>query len=130
MTLNDPLANTMSHILNCDKLGKDECIIRPASKIIKEVLNVIKSKGYIGEYEVIDEARGGVIKISLLGNINKCGVVKPRFSLTKNNYETFEQRYLPAKDFGILIVTTSKGIMVHSEALENGDGGKLLAYIY
>ena len=69
-------------------------------------------------------------EINLIGNINKCGVVKPRFSLTKKNYENFEKRYLPAKDFGFLIVSTPKGIMIHKEALEKGMGGKLLAYVY
>ena len=130
MSLNDPLSNVLSHILNCDKMGKTECLVRPSSKVIRAVLEVIKSKGYIGDYVVADEERGGVIKINLIGNINKCGVVKPRFSLTKKNYENFEKRYLPAKDFGFLIVSTPKGIMIHKEALEKGMGGKLLAYVY
>lgn len=130
MSLNDPLANVLSHIFNCDKLGKSEVIITPSSKMIRAVLDVMKSKGYIGEYEVVDERRGGFLKIHLLGNINGCGVVKPRFSITQKNHELFEKRYLPAKDFGILIVTTSKGIMIHSDALKQGEGGKLLAYCY
>ena len=130
MSLNDPLANVLSHILNCDKLGKIECTVKPASKLIKNILEVMNTKGYIGGYEVVDEERGGVLKINLLGNLNKCGVVKPRFSLTKKNYEDFEKRYLPAKDFGILIVSTSQGIMVHTEALEKGIGGKILVYAY
>ena len=45
-------------------------------------------------------------------------MVKPRFSFTKDNYEMFEKRYLPAKGFGLFIVSTSKGIMTHKEALE------------
>jgi len=130
MSLNDPLANILSHILNCDKLGKIECLIRPSSKVIMEILRVVKALGYIGDFEVIDDKRGGVIKVNLIGKINRCGVVKPRFSLTKENYEYFEKRYLPAKDFGALIITTSQGIMLHREALEKGIGGKLLAYIY
>ena len=130
MSLNDPLANVLSHILNCDKLGKPDCTVRPASKMVMNVLGVMKQNNYIGNFEIIDSERGGVVKATLLGSINKCGVVKPRFSITKYNYESFEKRYLPAKDFGILIITTSQGIMVHTEALQKGIGGKLIAFVY
>ena len=44
--------------------------------------------------------------------------------------EKFEKRYLPAKDFGILLVTTNKGVMTHEEAKKNHVGGKLLAYVF
>jgi small subunit ribosomal protein S8 len=130
MSLNDPIANVLSHIYNCDKIGKETCTVKPASKIIRSVLEVMKNKGYIEDFKVLDEERGGVIEVSLKGEVNRCGVVKPRFSITRENYETFEKRYLPAKDFGILIITTSQGIMLHTEALEKGIGGKLIAYVY
>ncbi|MBI5391715.1 30S ribosomal protein S8 [Candidatus Woesearchaeota archaeon] len=130
MTLNDPLSNVLSHILNNEKVGKNDCVIHPGSKTVRAVLDVFRDNRYIGAYETIDAERGGFLKISLLGNINKCGVVKPRFSLTKKNYETYEKRFLPAKGFGILVVSTSKGIMVHTLALQQGLGGRLLAYCY
>ena len=101
-----------------------------SSKIVKVVLQVMKEKRYVGDCELFSLERGGTLKINLLGNINKCGAIKPRFSITKKNYELFEKRYLPAKGFGLLIVTTSKGIMSHKEALSKGIGGKLLAYCY
>ena len=66
----------------------------------------------------------------MLGTINKCGVIKPRLGVKKNNFEKFEKRYLPSKDFGFLIVSTSKGLMVHNEAKEKGVGGNLIAYCY
>ena len=61
---------------------------------------------------------------------NKIGVVTPNFTVQQNSFEMFEQRYLPAKDFGVLIVTTNKGIMTHKQAKERRLGGKLLAYAY
>ena len=70
------------------------------------------------------------MKINLIGSINKCGVVKPRFSVKKNDFEKYEKRYLPAQNFGILIVSTSQGIMTNYEAKEKNLGGKLLAYVY
>lgn len=130
MVMNDPLANVLSSIFNSEKIGKCECLVKPISKVILTTLEILKDNQYIGDFEIVTKARGGLIKVNLIGNINKCGVVKPRFSFTKNNYETFEKRYLPAKDFGFFIVTTSKGVMTHKEALSKGIGGKLLAYCY
>ena len=74
--------------------------------------------------------RQGQFKVELEGNINKCGVIKPRHAVKKDEFEKFEKRYLPAKNFGILIVTTPEGIMTHYEAKERGIGGRLLAYMY
>ena len=130
MSLNDPLANVLSHILNNELKGKSLCEVTPSSKIVKAVLAVFKENKYLGDYELVSPDRGGTLKINLIGNINKCGAVKPRFSLTKKNYELFEKRYLPAKGFGLLVVSTSKGIMSHKQALAKGIGGKLLAYCY
>jgi small subunit ribosomal protein S8 len=65
-----------------------------------------------------------------LGRINNCGVIKPRYSVKKNDLEKFEARYLPAQDFGVLILTTTKGVVSHVKAKELGIGGKLLAFVY
>lgn len=130
MTLNDPLANALNVITNAEKRGKESCMIMPSSKVIRAVLELMKDNLYVGDIEDASDIRIGTIKVNLLGNVNKCGAVKPRFSITKTNYEKFEKRYLPAKGFGVLIVTTSKGIMLHAEALKKGIGGKLLAYCY
>jgi small subunit ribosomal protein S8 len=65
-----------------------------------------------------------------LNNINGCGVIKPRHSVKKDDYEKFEKRFLPAKGFGILIVSTPKGIMTQEGAKKEDSGGKLLAFIY
>lgn len=130
MSLNDPLANVLSQVLNCEKIGKTSCIVRPASKLIKESLKIIKEKGYIGDFKEIENGKGNLIEIKLIGNINKCGVIKPRFAVRKNQFVKYEKRYLPAKDFGLIIVSTSKGMMTHNEAKEKDTGGKLIAYVY
>ncbi len=130
MALNDPLANVLSHIYNAEKKGKKNCDVRPTSRMIKEVLRVMKENKYLGDVQEVTTEKGGALHIDLLGAINNCGVVKPRFSITKGAYEKYERRYLPAKAFGILVITTSKGIMTHNEALEKGVGGRLIAYCY
>ena len=128
--LNDPLSNALSVILNNEKIGKTECLIKPASKLIKEVLRVMKDNLYVGDVTDIEDGRGNLIKVSLLNNINKCGAIKPRYSVEKEEFEKFEKRYLPAKDMGVLVVSTSAGVMTHIEAKKKKIGGRLLAYCY
>jgi small subunit ribosomal protein S8 len=128
--LNDSLANTMSGILNAERIGKSEYLVKPVSKIIKKVMEILNKEGYVGKMEKISDAKGGLYKLHLLGMINKCGVVKPRFSVKLDEFEKFEKRYLPAKNLGIIIISTPKGMMTHEEAKEAKTGGRLLAYCY
>lgn len=130
MSLNDPIANALSKILNAEKLGKRECHIKPISKLMKNVLTVMQDHKYIGSFEELEDGKGNVLKINLIGNINKCGVIKPRFSVKITEYEKFEKRFLPAKDFGLLIISTPKGIKTNEEAKESKLGGTLIAYCY
>jgi len=128
--LNDPLANALSIVMSYDKCGRKEVVINPVSRIIRKVLTIMQDRFFVGSFDEITDSRGGVIKLNLLGNINACGVIKPRFSVSLDTYEKFEKRYLPAKDFGVLIVSTPKGIMTHEDAKRAGIGGRLLAYCY
>lgn len=130
MSLNDPLANALSLILTDEKAGRKESRIRPSSKIVEKVLDVMKTNNYVGNFEKIKGERGNSIKLNLLGNINKCGVIKPMYSVKKDDFEKFEERYLLARGMGILIVSTPLGIITHKEAKKKNIGGKLLAYCY
>ncbi len=130
MAMNDTLANSLSYILNMEHIGSRQCVIRPSSKVIKKVLEVMHEKGYVGEIKEEVTSRGAELHVTLLGRLNRCNVVKPRFSVGLNTYTKYEKRFLPAKDFGFLIVTTNQGIMTHTEAKEKKIGGKLLAYCY
>ena len=129
MSLNDPLANVLSNIMNYEKIGKKECLVKSSSKFIQNVLKIMKENNYLGDFKAY-EGRGGYIKINLIGKINKCGVIKPRLSFKNADLEKFEKRYLPAKDFGIIVVSTNKGLMTHQECRKKNIGGKLVAYIY
>jgi len=128
--LQDPLNDAMATIRNAEAVGKGECLIRPASKLIGRVLDVMKEADYISAYERVEDGRGGVYRIVLKGNINDCGVIKPRYSITTAEFEKWESRYLPAQDFGALIMTTTEGVVTHATAKERRTGGKLLAYVY
>jgi small subunit ribosomal protein S8 len=128
--LNDPLAATLAKIMNAERVGKKEVVVKPASKMIKKILTIMNEHQYLGSFEEVEDEKGGQLKVNLLGNVNQCGVVKPRFSSKNTEFEKWEKRYLPAKDFGVLIVSTSQGIMTHYEAKDKNVGGKLLAYCY
>ena len=124
------LANLFTTIYNTEDRRKNNCIIFPTSKLAIEVLNTLKSNGYIKEFEHIDDNRGGKFVVHLLAKIEKCGVVTPRFKVKKDEYNYWEQRFLPSFNRGILLVTTNQGVMSHHEALNKGIGGFLIGYVY
>ena len=90
----------------------------------------MKNNHYIGDYNIIEDGKGKIVEVNLLGNINKVGVIKPRFSVTKKEFEKFEKRFLPAKDFWLIIVSTSTGMMTHIEAKKKNVGGRLISFVY
>ncbi len=126
----DTLANALNNIKVSEVKGQPGAKIKPTSRVIREVLTVLQNNGYLEGFEFHDDAQGGFITVKLKGRINECGIVKPRFSVTKETWEKFEQRFLPSKDTGILIVSTSKGIMTHNEAKQQNVGGRLIAYAF
>ena len=128
--LNDPLANVMSSIIIYDRSGKRELVVHPVSKTIRRILAIMQEHGYIGELEETTPARGGFAKLNLLGNVNKCGVVKPRYPVKNQEFQKFEKRYLPANGVGIIIISTPLGMMTHEQAREKKLGGRLIAYCY
>jgi len=128
--LNDPLADALTLIKNAETAGKLECEVTPASKLVGHVLKVMQERGYIGPFEFVEDMQGSRFRVKLNGNINNCGVIKPRHAIKKTDFEKWEARYLPAQDFGTLIVTTTAGVLSHYSAKEIGTGGKLLAYVY
>lgn len=127
---NDPLNDAMSTIKNAATVGKSECQIKPSSKLIGRVLKVMQENGYINQFEFVEDGKAGVFKVKMQGKINNCGVIKPRFSVKKVDLEQFEARFLPAQDFGVLIISTTEGVISHVKAKELGVGGKLLAFVY
>lgn len=128
--MHDLINDAISTIKNYERIGKSECVVRPKSKLLVEILRIFQNGGYIGEFEVSDDGRGGSIRIKLVKRINDCGVIKPRYAVKRDEFQKWEQRFLPARDLGMLIVSTSKGVMSHLDAKEKGLGGRLLAYVY
>jgi len=130
MPTNNILANLFTTLFNTEDRRKDNCIVVPTSKLGIEVLNTLKKEGYIGEFEHIDDKRGGKFKIKLLAKISKCGAITPRFKVKKDEYGVWERQFLPSYDRGMLLVTTNQGVMSHKEAVNKNIGGFLIGYVY
>ena len=126
----DPLSDAFTQIFNAEQAGHYEVTVNPASKMLGSMLSIMQSSGYVGEYQRIDAGRGGAYRVELIGAINRCGVIKPRHSVKRAEFDKWESRYLPARDFGLLILTTNQGIMNHYDAKKERVGGRLLAYIF
>lgn len=125
----DIISDVFCSIKNAEDIGKKECTV-PASNMIKSVLKIMHQHKYIGEVKFMDDGRSGKFKVELVGRINDCNAIRPRFSATRMEFTKFEKRFLPANDVGIIIVSTSRGVMDQRAAKEKGIGGKLLGFVY
>jgi small subunit ribosomal protein S8 len=129
MTLNDPLANVLSFINNQERLGRRELTTKNNSKMIREVLKIFQDEQYLGSFETQEDVYNS-LQINLLGKINKCNVITPRFKVQMKDYEKYEKKFLPALGMGFLIVSTNKGLMTNIKAKEMNLGGTLICYVY
>lgn len=130
MVQNDILSDSLSKINNAVGALYKTVELRK-TKLLLSVLDVLKESQYIGSYEIVKKGNGGdKVIVNLIGTINKCGAVKPRYSVEISEMESYEKRFLPAKDFGVLILSTNKGLLTQIQAKEKNTGGMILAYCY
>ncbi|XP_063961397.1 small ribosomal subunit protein uS8 [Lytechinus pictus] len=124
------LADALRCICNAEKRCKRQVLIRPCSKVTEKFLIVMMKHGYIGEFEIVDDHRGGKIIVNLNGRLNKCGVISPRFDVPIEDMEKWTSNLLPSRQFGYVVLTTSGGIMDHEEARRKHVGGKILGFFF
>ncbi len=125
----DLLAEAMNIIKTNSHVGKSGCTVKH-SKLIVKVLEIMKSNGYIEEFEVVEDGKGNKIKVKLSGRINNCGVITPRASVRRQEWYKTEEQYLPGVGIGIIIVSTPKGVVTNREAQEMKLGGRLIGFVY
>ena len=126
----DTLSNALNAIRVAESKGQREVRLAPASKLVREVLGILQQQGYVGDYEFVDDGKSGTFQVKLQGKINRCGSVRPRSAVKAREWERWEQRFLPSRDVGLLVVSTSQGLMAHGQAKEKKLGGRLLAFCY
>ncbi|BDR93068.1 30S ribosomal protein S8 [Vulcanisaeta souniana] len=130
MVMLDVLSNALIMIKNAEARGHKEVVIWPSSKLVGNVLRVMQRYGYVGEIEFIEDGRGGKFKVQLLGKINDTSTIKPRYNVKASKLMEWEEKYLPARNVGLLILSTSRGVLSHLEARQLNVGGALIAYVY
>ena len=73
----------------------------------------MKDNNYISGFEEVKDGRFSKLKVSLSKKINDIGVIKPRYAIKLDEFQKYETRFIPSKDFGVLILSTPKGILEH-----------------
>jgi small subunit ribosomal protein S8 len=125
----DILADTLNKIKNSETLGRAECKVA-STKLVRNVLLALKKNGYVIEMDEEQEGKFKTIKVTLSNKINDIGVVRPRYAVSVEDFQKYENRFIPSRDFGLLIISTAEGIMTNREAKEKKIGGRLIAYVY
>ncbi len=123
----DIVADGLNMIKNAKSSGKEEIKINRISNLFIEVLKIMKQEGAIKKYKINPQEK--TMEISI-GDLQDCKSIKPRFTIKVEQIEKYQRRYLPARNIGILILSTNKGLLTHKEAKEENLGGCLIAYFY
>jgi len=126
----DIINDFFAHVTNCVNVGKFEIEFGPINKLLINCLEKLKEKGYVEYYEVLTWERGGKVKVKFTEYFNKGNAIKPRFPVSYKELEKWEKRFLPARGFGILLISTDKGIKTNDECKKEKIGGVLIAYVY
>lgn len=123
----DIVADALNMIKNVQKSGKDTIKIGKISNLLIEIFKIMKQKGALKKYKIDGKDKSVTVTI---GDLFECGVIKPRFTVKKEDIEKYRRRYLPARGIGTIIVSTNKGLVTHEEATQEKIGGCLIAYFY
>jgi len=123
----DTIADALNMIRNAKKARKTVVKVKRISSLLIDILKIMKDKNSIKKYKI--NSKDQYIEITL-GDVVDCRSIKPRFTVKKDQIEKYRRRYLPARNIGFVIVSTSKGLMTHDQAQEMNIGGCLIAYFY
>ena len=121
----DIIADCLNEIMNMKRAKKQEVNTKRYSKFLIEILSLMKKLGYVN-YMLED----GTLNIELKENLDECRAIKPRYTVGIEDIDKYVRRFLPARDFGFLLISTSQGLMTHEEAIEKKLGGSLIAYVF
>lgn len=132
MVLTDPIADFLTRIRNAN-MAKHDSVEIPASNIKKSLAEILKQEGFIRDYEVTEDGKQGVIKITLKYGPNGERVISGLKRISKpglRNYVSADNLPKVLNGLGIAIVSTSAGILTDKEAREKNVGGEIIAYVW
>lgn len=132
MQISDVIADMLTRIRNAYN-AKHESVDVPASKVKKGIAEILLNEGYIKSYQVIDDGRQGVIRITLKYLPGKVKVIQGLRRVSKPGlriYSNCEDMPRVMNGMGIAIISTSKGIMTDKQARKENVGGEVLAFVW
>lgn len=132
MHITDPIADMLTRIRNANA-EKHESVDVPASNLKKAIAQILLEEGYIKNYQIIDDEKQGLIKITLKYGENKTKVISGLKRISKPGLRVYAGKdELPRvlKGLGIAIISTSQGIMTDKKARKLNIGGEVLAFIW
>jgi len=132
MTLTDPIADMLTRIRNATMIKKKEVDI-PSSHMKVEIARVMKDEGYIKNFRVIDDKLQGILKVYIKYTKNNVSVISGLKKISKPGCRIYCKRGSIPKvlgGLGIVIVSTSQGILTGRRCEELGIGGEILCHIW
>ena len=131
MTVSDPIADMLTRVRNA-LMARHDHVLVPSSKIKITIAKILKTEGFISDYEVLKEKSYRVIKMHLK-YIDKEPGIAGLERVSKPGLRVYVQRGEIPRVYGgagVAIVSTSKGLMTGSQAWRQGIGGELLCYVW
>ncbi|QKG85583.1 30S ribosomal protein S8 [Kroppenstedtia pulmonis] len=132
MVMTDPIADLLTRIRNAN-LVRHESLEVPASKLKREVAEILKREGFIRDAEYIEDSKQGIIRIFLKYGPNNERVITGLKRISKPGLRVYAKTdEIPRvlRGLGIAVLSTSKGVMTDKEARKAKVGGEVLAYIW
>lgn len=132
MQISDVIADMLTRIRNAND-AKHQTVDIPASNMKKSIADILLNEGYIKSYQVIEDGKQGVIRITLKYGQGKSKVIKGLRRVSKPGlriYSNCEDMPKVMNGLGIAIISTSKGIMTDKAARANNVGGEVLAFVW
>ena len=132
MQITDTIADMLTRIRNANS-AKHDTVEVPASNMKKSIAQILLDEGYIKDFEVIDDGKQGIIKITLKYGPNKTQIITGLRKVSKPGlriYSGCEDMPKVMKGLGIAIVSTSKGVMTDKQARKEKVGGEVLAFVW
>src|SRR5690625_4556540 len=132
MTMSDPIADMLTRIRNANVV-RHETVELPASKVKKEIAEILKQEGFIRDAEYVEDNKQGIIRIFLKYGSNNERVITGLKRISKPGLRVYaKSNELPKVlgGLGIAIISTSKGIMSDKEARQSKAGGEVVCYVW